>query len=255
MLIGVNAWGQPGLPPSSSGILHPCKLPFLRGSHTEKLKRTKGRWGSSSPIRTALGWLQRLTELLRMVLPDTAAVGACPGLVLPANGSESRPTTAQQCRAAEDGKHLALATFPQSAYIIRFCQWLPQDVAQPPLKCPAKRHPCLCPRPAFHSPTPIPWLCPNATESRKVTKYIWVQLDSFYAVKKVQKGSLGFSKPALLFLERESGTLLRGSEGAALVCDRSKSGILVSWPSWFGYGFPSFPQKVWKISLMPVLQL
>ena len=35
-----------------------------------------------------------------MVLPDTAAVGACPGLVLPANGSESRPTTAQQRRAA-----------------------------------------------------------------------------------------------------------------------------------------------------------
>lgn len=100
MLIGVNAWGRPGLPPSSSGILHPCKLPFLWGSRIGKLKRTKGRWGSSSPIRTALGWLQRLTELLRMVLPDTAAVGACPGLVLPANGSESWPTTAQQCRAA-----------------------------------------------------------------------------------------------------------------------------------------------------------
>ena len=57
-------------------------------------------WARASPTRTTLGWLQQLTELLRMVLPDTAAVGACPGLVLPANGSESRPTTAQQRRAA-----------------------------------------------------------------------------------------------------------------------------------------------------------
>lgn len=116
----------------------------------------------------------------------------------------------------EDRKYLASVTFPQSAYITRFCQRLPQDMAQPPLKCPAKRHTCLCPRPAFHSPTPILWLCLNATESRKVPKYIWVQLDSFHEVKKVQKGSSGFSKPGLLFLERESGTLVRGSEGTAL---------------------------------------
>ena len=107
MLIGAKAGGQPGLPPTSIGILHPCRLPPLPGSRIEKLQRTEGRWARASPTRTALGWLQWLTELLRMVLPDTAAVGACPGLVLPDNGSENRPTTAQQCRAA-GGRKISL---------------------------------------------------------------------------------------------------------------------------------------------------
>lgn len=140
--------------------------------------------------------------MLWTVLTDASAIGWTVWYSsLTITAATASPLLPSDAKPQKDGKHLTSPTFPPSAYTAPSCQRLPQDTAAAPGPWIAwPRDTCAsASRPAFHPPTQILQIRPNATESRKATKYIRVQINSFHTVRKVFRGSLGLSKPGLIF--------------------------------------------------------
>lgn len=159
--------------------------PISAGQGAGKLLRSGCRWGrvSEQPWADSNGRKRCCGQSFQMQLQlgvDSLV------LVLRANCSDSWPTAAQQRRAAEGWKTSRFTNISAKCLHNSFLPAASSGHSPSSLKCPAKSHTCLGLQASISStPTQILQICPNATESRKVTKYIWVQLDSFHAVKKV----------------------------------------------------------------------